>query len=204
MAYTDFTIQDLRINFNIVDKKGYLFKNVTAIPSSEWLQQTLARSEALPMKSEKARSEWVITPILLELRHRNNNFFTIYSGDTLTADKSQGLNGECDFILARDTQAFAINVPILCLVEAKKQDMETGIEQCAAQMIGAKRYNEKFGQQVDRIYGCVTTADVWKFLTLEGQLLTVDIDDYFISNLELILGIFQEIIDYYKSEKIKN
>ena len=74
----------------------------------------------------------IVVPILLELRDLTSRFFTIYSGDNLNADEEAGLRGECDFILTKNTGTFDINYPILSVVEAKKNDIEIGIPQCAA------------------------------------------------------------------------
>ncbi len=198
MDYTDFSIDDLKQQFQIKDIRSSLFDNIPPIDVSSWLEQSLQRAKTLPIKSEKARSELIISPILLEMRVMNDNFFTIYSGDTLVADKKKGLTGECDFILAKETQSFTVNTPIICVVEAKKQDMESGIAQCAAQMLGAKIYNQKQKKAIDTIYGCVTTADVWRFLKLENDILYIDTQQYFIVNLPSILGTLQYIIDFYK------
>jgi len=137
-------------------------------------------------------------PILIDLMKRNGQFFTIYSGDRLVADKVNGLSGECDFILAKQTGSFDINTPIITIVEAKKNDIEIGIPQCAAQMLGARIYNKEYGNQLDIIYGCVTTADDWIFLKLDKNVLFVDSQKYYLGNIEDLLGVFQYIIDHYK------
>jgi hypothetical protein len=133
----------------------------------------------------------------VELRHRNHNFFTIYSGDNLSVDNSQGLNGECDFILAKDVGSFSINYPIFQIVEAKKNDIEVGVPQCAAQLVGAKFFNEKKGIKIDQIYGCVTTGNEWLFLKIDTEL-TIDSRIYYLNELNELLAVFQQIIDYYK------
>jgi hypothetical protein len=84
------------------------------------LKNSLQIAKELPIKSEKAKSESIVFPILVELRKRNNNFFTIHSGDTLNADEAHGLEGECDFILAKESDTYNINFPIFQLLEAKK------------------------------------------------------------------------------------
>ncbi|MEN0051346.1 MAG: hypothetical protein AAF806_30050 [Bacteroidota bacterium] len=201
MAYSDFTLSDLQTQFGIRNQVVDLFDDAKIEPLklSKILAQQLQEAEELPIKSEKARSELIITPILLELRRINKKFFTIYSGDTLVADKDRGLVGECDFILAKETGSFSINVPIISIVEAKKQDMESGINQCAAQLYGAKVFNEKSNTILSKIYGCVTTADNWKFMVIEGDLIKIDNATYYKSEIGKVLSIFQEIIDYYKS-----
>jgi len=112
------------------------------------------------------------------------------------------LSGECDFILARNIGTFDINIPIITLVEAKKNDVEIGIPQCAAQMLGAKLFNKESGSDLQKIYGCVTTADDWLFMKLENSKLTIDNRKYYLGQIDELLGVFQMIIDYYK-EKIK-
>ena len=198
MAYPNFTLYDLRSNFGIRDQVQSLFKDVTPLPMSNWLRDTLAMTQQMPLTSEKAKSELIVTPILVELRNRNNNFFTVYSGEVLNADPAVGLSGECDFILTKDTRAFAISAPIITVVEAKKDNLELGVVQCAAQMVGIQRFNERYGAPIKTIYGCTTTADSWQFLKLTGNQVLIDQDRYFISEIETVLGVFQQIIDYYK------
>jgi len=140
-------------------------------------------------------------PIIIgTMRHRNNKFFTIYSGDVLIADEEKGLKGECDFILSKDVGTFDINYPIIQIVEAKKNDVELGVPQCAAQLIGAKIYNEKKGVKLDKIYGCVTTGNEWLFMKFEGDCIKINTKVYYLIEIDNILGIFQRIINYYINE----
>ena len=142
-SYDDYSLDDITEQFTITNKRVRLFEKSGNLEVSDWLQNSLSIAEELPIKSEKARSELIVVPILIELRNLNNKFFTIYSGDSLNVDDAKGLRGECDFILAKDTGSFNINVPIIQIVEAKKNDIEIGIPQCAAQMIGASLYNKQ-------------------------------------------------------------
>lgn len=197
MAYTDFSLADLKQKFGIENKKTRLFTSFLPINPSEKLIDALREAEDLPVRSEKAKSEWIVVPILSEVRSRNEKFFTIYSGDTLIGDEASGLKGECDFILAKDTGSFDINYPIISIVEAKKNDLELGIPQCAAQLLGAKLFNQKKGAEIAVIYGCVTTGNDWIFMKLDDKL-WIDTKVYYLGDIENLLGIFQHIIDYYK------
>ena len=198
MAYTNFSLYDLRSNFGIKDQVIKLFSDVVPLAMSDWLRDTLAITQQMPLSSEKAKSELIVMPILLELRKRNDNFFTVYSGENLNVDIDRGLTGECDFIITKDTRAFAISAPIISVVEAKRDNVEHGIVQCAAQMVGIQHFNRKYNYSVETIYGCTTTADEWQFLKLTDHQLIIDSDKYFINEIETILGVFQQIIDYYK------
>lgn len=199
MAYGDFTLESLEERFGIKNLKQRLFESFEPIEPSQRLKEALATAEELPVRSEKAKSELVVVPILLELRERNNKFFTIYSGENLNVDENLGLKGECDFILAKDVNTFSVNYPIIQLVEAKKHDTEIGVPQCAAQMLGAKIFNQKKGVYLEKIYGCVTTGNEWLFLCLDESL-KVDSRIYYLIEIEQILAVFQNIIDYYKEQ----
>ncbi len=198
MAYTDFTLEIIEENFGVKNRRVILFPIVTPITISAFLQDALDTAAELPIRSEKAKSEGIVFPVLVELRKRNNKYFTIYSGDSLNVDDVKGLRGECDFIIAKDVQSFSVNYPILQVVEAKKHDIELGIGQCAAQLIGAKIFNEKRGIDLPMIYGCVTNKSEWKFLKLENNTIFVDSRTYSYAEMNEILGVFQYIIDYYK------
>ncbi|MCU0325195.1 MAG: hypothetical protein MUF45_08070 [Spirosomaceae bacterium] len=199
MAYSDFSLADIEREFGIKNRRKRLFESTHPIESSIKLKETLLEAEELPVRSEKAKSEWIVVPVLRELRNRNDKYFTIYSGDVLNADETKGLKGECDFILAKDIGSFDINFPIIQVVEAKKNDVEIGVPQCAAQLVGAKIYNQKKGVELSQIYGCVTTGNEWLFMSLTDTI-WIDTKLYYLSDIENILGIFQYIIDYYKKE----
>ena len=197
MAYGDFSFDDIESKFGIKNKVKRLFDDLPPIQPSANLKYALDMAAELPIRSEKAKSESIVFPILVELRHRNQNFFTIYSGDNLSVDNAQGLNGECDFILAKDVGSFSINYPIFQIVEAKKNDIDLGVPQCAAQLVGAKFFNEKKGIKIDQIFGCVTTGNEWLFLKIDTELI-IDSRIYYLNELNELLAVFQQIIDYYK------
>lgn len=200
MAYSDFTLATLAEQFGISTRRVSIFSKITPVETGTIVTEALEDLKTLQIRSEKAKSEWIVVPILRELRKRNDQYFTIYSGEILNADKENGLLGECDFILAKDTQTVDINYPIIQIVEAKKHDVEIGIPQCMAQLLGAKVFNEKKGTPVSKIYGCVTTGDDWLFMYLEGNVVCVDNKRYYLAEIETILGVFQHIIDFYKNE----
>ncbi len=103
MTYENFTLDQLEQDFGLKNHTQNLFDNIHPISPSSMLQQALKIAEELPIRSEKAKSESIVFPILIELRNINKKFFTIYSGDSLNVDTEKGLKGECDFILAKCT-----------------------------------------------------------------------------------------------------
>jgi hypothetical protein len=197
MVYSDFTLNKIREKFGIENRRTKILNDFVPVAANAVLKEALAETEELPIRSEKAKSEWIVVPVLKELRKRNNKYFTIYSGDNLMADEKRGLKGECDFILAKDIGTFDLNFPIIQIVEAKKNDVELGVPQCAAQLIGTRIYNQKKGVELKVIHGCVTTGNEWLFMMLENDCIKINNKLYYLNEIENVLGIFQKIIDYY-------
>jgi len=170
---------------------------------SDWLKETLDTGLylALASSSEKARSEFIVVPILFEIHKKNDRKFAIYSGETFDVDKEKGLSGECDFILSKGELCHTVQAPVLALVEAKKKDMGKGIGQCAAQMVGAQIFNTREENKTDSVFGCVTTGEDWQFLKLSGDTLFIDSIRYYIDNVEKILGVLQAVIGFYIPHK---
>ena len=126
---------------------------------------------------------------------RNRDAFAIISGANLDIDPGHGLNGECDFILSLMRLQDLVRAPIFCITEAKKQDMELGTAQCAAQLLGAARLNEREKKVIPALYGCCTTGLEWRFLRFSANTFVLDDARYLISNLSKLLGALQCIIN---------
>ena len=196
MAYSDFTLDRLSRDFGVEFRGAYLFGDVTPITPSAWLTETLAIANELGFGNEKSRSERLISPVLTELARRNGHAFTIISGGYLDADPTVGLNGECDFVLSYVRLHSFIKAPVFCIAEAKKQDLDQGTVQCAAQLVGAARFNEREHQAIPTLYGCATTGTEWQFLTFSDNVCTLDETLYYTLNLPQLLGTLQRIVDY--------
>ena len=199
MAYSGFKLKELKQQFQLEEKGIKLFYEIKTIEPSDWLKQTLKLGLKMPLLSEKARSERIVSPILFECWEQNKESFGIYSGMNLEADIANGLNGECDFIIAARADTYTVESPIFMLIEAKDNDIKLGIPQCVAQMLGARLYNQKDGKDIPVIYGCVTTGDDWQFLKLQDNTIYIDIERYYLDNVPQLLGILQGIVDCYKS-----
>ena len=208
MAYTDFTIDNLKEQFGLQVRGGTVFESVEPISVPHTLRERL-NVRGVPLRSEKARSEVIIMPILLTLLELNADRLTLFSGERLEGDVSTKLVGECDYLFANMVNTPVLDSPIFCVAEAippegaswnqeaKKQDMDLGIDQCAAQLLGVQHFNLRHGKTLDVIYGCVTTGETWQFMRLEGKKLLIDQRRYFLNELETILGILQFIIDQF-------
>jgi hypothetical protein len=192
MAYSNFTLSKVKSDFGIVtDETQDLFAEIPPIEPSNLL--SLVLKDQIPLASaintEKARSELIIMPILIEVRKILNNQISIFSGSSFEVDPSQGLDGRCDFILSRSPEQYYIVSPVLTIVEAKNESIPSGLGQCIATMIAARLFNQKEENPTEILYGAVTTGTDWKFLKLQGQIASIDSNDYYIKEIDKILSI---------------
>ena len=198
MAYSKFTLQEVVEKFDLTIKREIIFDEITPVKISDFLKESLFRGYAiaLPNGSEKARSELLVSPFLVELKQINNNRISVFSGEVLDADKKNGLNGECDFILSLNENQLFIDAPIFTVVEAKKNDIGESFGQCVAQMLGVKLFNEKHKKAINTIFGCITTGDRWHFLQLKDRAVTITPKDMMLEGSEaMILGFLQKIVE---------
>ncbi len=198
MAYSDFTVTKFEQRFNIRQTRAELFAQpIQAVQPSALLLATISSAERMPLFSEKAKSEMLIAPILLEILRQNEYRFTIFSGFSFDIDPLTGLNGVCDFLLSTEPDSIEIKAPVFCIVEAKNRTVEEGIGQCAAEMYAARLFNAASEKPTPIVYGTVTNAYDWVFLRLEEQTLTVDRDRYYLGDLPQLLGVLQTIVEMY-------
>ena len=55
--------------------------------------------------------------------------------------------------------------------------------------------HQQKGNEIKTIYGSVTTGTNWKFMRLSGQIIEIDLNEYFINDVRKILGILRSFID---------
>lgn len=194
MTYSDFTLEAVEKRFGVQVVNAKLFPNLAPLAAPPWLQDLLSKGRELALISEKARSEFIVAPILLASRELSRQTVAIYSGQRLDVQPEQGLVGECDFLLTATQPVPVLHGPILTIVEAKKNDVEAGLGQCAAQMIAARLFNEREGCPDKPVFGCVTTGEAWQFLRLRPTALEIDALRYYIDNLGGILAAIQAMI----------
>lgn len=191
MSYRDFTWSKAKQDFGLKTIEGdRFFPELPMVAPSQLLQETLKRNVpwAIAVGNEKARSEAIINPILLEVKAMLDGQISVFSGEDFTVDAEAGLNGTCDFLLSQSPEQLAVEAPVLVVVEAKKEDLKRGMGQCLAEMVAAQRFNQAQQQSVEAIYGSVSTGTIWRFLKLEDIVVTVDLTDYPVPPVELILS----------------
>lgn len=199
-SYSKFTLADIQgLGLQIVLQDVFAGVKIPDILPSDWLLQTLTESREISLNTEKAKSEFLIAPILAEIRRRNRDVLALYSGFNFTVDALRGLQGFCDYLLAKMPASLTPETPIIAVVEAKlSQDLSEAVPQCAAEMFAARLWNEQHNTPMPPLYGAVTTGDSWLFIRLQNHEIHVHNRNYSIQNLPELLGTWQYIIDCYK------
>ncbi|MEO1430071.1 MAG: hypothetical protein AAFS12_14985 [Cyanobacteria bacterium J06632_19] len=191
MSYSNFSLSRVKREFNLttVENQSF-FPTIQPIEPSFYLKEAL--TEGLPLAiatgSEKARSELIISPILVEVRKILERKISFFSGEDFTVAPELDLTGVCDFLISRSAEQVFIEAPAVVIIEAKKGDLKPGLGQCAAEMVAAQMFNQQTGIPISTIYGSVTSGTVWRFLKLEGNILNIDLQDYPVPPVEMILG----------------
>jgi hypothetical protein len=198
LAFSDFTLELVQQKLGVTTEPADLFPDLPPVAVPTWLPDTLARGTSLALISEKARSEFIVAPILTACRELVAVPVAIYSGQRLDVDAAKGLIGECDFILAIAPPVLPLRAPLATVVEAKKNDIEAGLGQCVAQMVAADLFNQAAGRQSAPVFGCVTTGEAWQFLRLAGPVAQIDQRRYYIDNLPGVLGAFLAILSAHR------
>lgn len=197
MAYNNFTLDMLiqQFGLHVVSEMG-VFAGSAPVALSALLQEILAESVplALDISTEKARSELIISPVLVEVRRQFGGRISLFSGVDFTVDAEAGLSGVCDFLFSLSPLQLIVQAPVVAVVEAKNDNIKSGLGQCVAELLAAQRFNAQRGLELPHLYGVVTTGSAWKFLRLSGVDVMVDESEYHIGQPEMILGILVSII----------
>jgi len=198
VSYKDFTLEKVRKQFGLaIESNQDLFTGVSQpIPLAQEFTAYLNYGVplALSINTEKARSEMVIAPMLVQLKRLLNDQISLFSGVEFSVEPAQDLVGFCDFIVSLSRQQLYISAPALIIFEAKNENIKGGLGQCLAAMVAARIFNEREGQPLPQIYGAVTTGNQWKFLCLRDQTAYVDQRDYYIDQLATLMGILVSLV----------
>ena len=198
MAYSHFTLSAARKAFKLETVRSIgLFSQTEPVEPSAELTRALAKKAplAVAIATEKAKSELIVSEVLFELREHFEQRVSLFSGIDFTVDADAGLVGVCDFLVSLSPEQFELEAPVIVLVEAKRDNLTSGLGQCVAEMVAAQRFNAEKGNDIPRVYGATTTGVMWQFLKLEGQTLHIDMDIHTIERCDKLLGILASMVE---------
>ncbi|MEC4983355.1 MAG: hypothetical protein SAK42_04485, partial [Oscillatoria sp. PMC 1076.18] len=184
MAYSNFSLAKVKQEFDLtIHEIPDLFADLKVVKPSKILTELL--QEYLPLATaigtEKARSEFLIAPILSEVRRQFNYQISLFSGTDFNVDFEKGLLGYCDFLISASPEQFFISAPVITIVEAKNENIIGGLGQCIAEMLAAQMFNQRQEIEISTIYGAVTSGTNWRFLSLTENQVKIDLVEYYIN-----------------------
>ncbi len=192
MSYSGFKLESACQSFELaLNHDTDLFGDVAAIPVSVLLRSIL--DDYLPLATsihtEKARAEFIVAPILAEVRRLRQKQISLFSGLGFEIDQALGLDGSCDFILAASPNQLFLSRPVVMIVEAKNDNIKSAFGQRVAEMVAAQILHRRQHEAPTIIYGAVTTGSIWKFLKLTEKTVFIDQPEYYLDQLDKVLGI---------------
>jgi len=138
MPYGQFvSVEQVASIFDIKVKDGAIIKS-KSIKVSELLLKIMEKRlcDSLSFRNEATICNKIITPIL-NIVAENNQPLNVWIQEPFNVDKEKGLVGEPDYLIAPVTDYGGMDMPPLCIIEAKKQDWDEGWTQALAEMIAA-------------------------------------------------------------------
>jgi hypothetical protein len=191
MSYRNFTIEEVELRFDLQLQAVSFLPETIPIEPSNLLSRYLERGLTLAKRnvSEKAQSEFLIAPILLELETLLTDSISLFSGEDFTVDRSLGLNGICDFLIARSPAQLIIKAPVIAVVEAKRGVLRDGWGQCIAELVAAQKFNLQRHHEIAYTYGIVTSGLLWQFIRLSGSTVSIEPAEIPLQPLDRLLGI---------------
>ena len=120
--------------------------------------------------SEAAICEAIIYPILKSLWRNFKETLFLWSHKSITKQSRNTTTGIPDYVIAKKSPLGkgVMDLPMLVMIEAKKDNFDEGWGQCVAQMHTVQNLNKE--EYI--IYGIVSNGDSWEFGQLSGSVFT--------------------------------
>ena len=187
MAFTDFnSIAQVQEVFNIKYTEADYIDYENVEPSVAFLEEFEFSQRYIDMfSSEAARCENVIYPILRDVYKNYVEWFALWSHQSISYGAE--LSGTPDYLISTKSALGKTvpGIPIIIVVEAKRNDFVKGWGQCLAELVAAQKIND---DTQSPIYGIVTDGELWQFGKLVENLFTRNTTVLAISDLKKVFG----------------
>jgi len=202
MAYNEYTMDSLETEFRIYTQSDDHYAGIEPVAVTDWLRESvrLGLYRARGIGTEKARSELLIMPVLVEAVERCRDTATVFSGVDFPVDSSRGLRGVVDFLISLSREQFVVRSPVIAIVEAKNENIKSGIAQCVAEMVAARVFNRDRGSDLRTVFGVVTTGTDWQFMRLVDETVYIEHNEYYLKEVEKVVAILIAMIREAEAE----
>lgn len=198
MSFSNYKeIGQVQVEFNIRWKEDNFIKAKPVKIVDEFLKEFSFKLEVIDFRSsEAARTETLIFPILLEVYKDYHDIFSLWIQKSISAGKK--LNGTPDYMISLKSELgkTVLGKPLLAVVEAKKNDFDTGWGQCLAELVALQKINNDENLTV---YGIVTDGERWKFGKLEKDVFTENQTTFTNEDLPHLFGALHFIFQSFQT-----
>jgi hypothetical protein len=148
---------------------------------SDFFNLRLQKLQCFDLRTTE-ESKKLLIDVVLEEGIEGFERLKIWKGAKLEADT---VAGYVDYLVAEDRDY--LDVPFVCVREAKRDDFEQGLAQCLVEMGACQWNNRRAGREID-VFGMVTNGEGWKFyrLALSGEVGETEL--YSFQTIEMLLG----------------
>lgn len=177
--------------------------NVDPIPLSDFFKerwQRLKRNFDLESyeESKKLLIDALCDEALNPLQH-----LKIWKGAHLEGEQAAGF---VDYIIAERKRY--ITAPLLCIIEAKKDDFEQGLAQCLVEMESCRWQNSQQSQKTQHspidIFGIVTNGEGWRFYRMVTPQTVYETSLYSTGDMERLLGRLRQVFLWCEEQLLQN
>ena len=187
MAFSDFKkVSEVQEKFRIKYTASDFFEVEAASPPEQFLQDFRFTLQHINVfSSEASRCEAIIFPVLREVYKAYGDNYALWIREPIVYDET--LSGTPDYFIATKSELgmTVVGIPLIILVEAKKNDFEQGWGQCLAELVAAQKINDAPNVPV---YGIVSDGERWQFGKLVDDGFTQNRTTFSIDNLPALFG----------------
>lgn len=202
--YYGYTIHQLREIFHVMVNHENLFAKLSPSDNTypdlqRRLDLSVLRIKSVTADNEATRKGLLVTPVVSEACFLNNLGLFLEKEISVPPDRMPDLphqlNGNCDYALSMDM--FDFIYPVIAVIEAKPRELSKGLGQCLSELVATLTL---FDQQQE-VYGIITDGEVWEFLLLSGDTMTLDHQNYHVSHVSDILDRIGYIVKHFESQQ---
>jgi hypothetical protein len=178
--FSSITLKEAMILLNQADFQVWHIEALPR-PPSLYLQETMTRLDAFDLTNSEAAKVLLIDALLVEVVPSYPKL-RVWKAAPLESDTLVGI---ADYLIA-PKRAY-LGTPVLCAVEAKRDDFEQGRAQCIAEMSACQWNNRQEGHAIN-VFGIVSNGQSWQFFRLTTDSAVFQTEVYTTQFLPELLG----------------
>jgi hypothetical protein len=179
--FSGFLLKDALEQLGITDLRAWEIETAPLVPSDFFTEHLHRLRRNFDLDSYEESKKLLIDAICDEVVNRCKRL-KIWKGAQLEGDVAAGF---VDYLIAERKRY--LDTPMLCIIEAKKDDFEQGLAQCLVEMQACQWQNRQVQQDID-VLGIVTNGEGWKFYRLIPDGAVYETAAYSIGDMNLLLG----------------